>query len=61
MAFENINLDNLAEQASQIGKGASNKNMVWNKATNKFEIVGANQSIPEEGVIANQMSTEGFA
>lgn len=61
MAFENINLDQLSEAVHSDSYGNRNKNMVYNKATGKWEVVSAGAPIPEEGVVANQMTREGFA
>ncbi len=61
MGFENINLDQMAEAVHNDSNGSRNKNMVYNTRTGKWEVIPANQPIPAEGVVANQMTREGFA
>ncbi|MCC8113588.1 MAG: hypothetical protein LIP03_06265 [Bacteroidales bacterium] len=61
MAFENINLDQMAEAVSQDSKGNRNKNMVYNVQTGKWDVIDANQPIPASGLIANEFTREGFA
>jgi hypothetical protein len=61
MAFENINLDELAEAIHKDSYGDRSKNMVYNQQTGKWEVIPANQPIPSTGVVANGMTREGFA
>jgi hypothetical protein len=61
MAFENINLDQMAEAVHNDSNGNRNKNMVYNTSTGKWEVIPADKPIPAAGVVANQMTREGFA
>ena len=61
MAFEDINLDQLAENVHRDGVGDRSKNMVYNAATGKWEVVDAGKPLPSHSVVANQMTREGFA
>lgn len=61
MAFENINLDQMAEAVHKDSYGNRNKNMVYNASTGKWEVIPADQPIPASGVVTNQMTREGFA
>ena len=61
MAFEDINLDQLAEDVHKDGLGDYSKNMVYNTGSGKWEVVAANKPLPSHSVVANQMTREGFA
>lgn len=61
MAFENINLDKLAEDVHNDSMGNKSKNMVYNAETGKWETVPVGAPLPAAGVVANNMTREGFA